>query len=155
MAADQSKADWLFFLDADDRMYPYAFKSFEKYKDYDAVWGNIWELVNGVCAWRYQVPLIKDYKELIAHDPYYTVQMGHFVRRDKFEGFDEDMDCGEDFKYYLKMWKSHNCIKVGDCFFLNQRGANSIGPRSASGAEWTEVVGRLISEARNEYIDNR
>ena len=148
---DKSDADWLFFLDADDRMHPNAFKFMQTYcKTKDAIWGNIWELSGGVGVWRYQVPRLDSYQDLLAFDPYLTLQMGHFVRREAFIPFDEKMNCGEDWKYYLEMWKTHNCIKIEDCLFLNQRGQHSTGPKSASGGEWTHAVGKLISEAREK-----
>jgi len=151
LAVEKSDADWIFFLDADDRIHPNAFKAMQTYyKTRDAIWGNIWEISGGVCAWRYQVPRIDTYEELLAFDPYHTLQMGHFVKRERFIPFDEDMDCGEDFKYYLAMWKAHNCIKIEDCLFLNQRGITSTGQRSATGRDWNEAVGELIGEARND-----
>ena len=151
IAVESSDADWLFFLDADDRLHPKAFDSISPYiSDYDAIWGNIWEYTNGVAVWRYQVPEIDSYDRLISFDPYLTLQMGHFIKRDKFLPFDEEMDCGEDWDYYLRIWKSSRCIKINDCLFLNQRGIHSTGQRSATGKEWTEVVRNIIEKARHE-----
>jgi len=53
------------------------------------------------------------------------------------------------------MWKAHNCIKIEDCLFLNQRGVRSEGPRSASGTEWSSTVSRLIEEARGNKTSFR
>lgn len=153
---NQSKAEWLFFLDADDRMHPDAFKNAQEYiASYDAVWGNIYEYSNGVCVWRYQAPELTSYEQLIAFDPYITLQMGHFVRRDKCAGFDTDMDCGEDWKYYLEIWKKHNCIKIREPLFINQRGINTTGPRSATGSDWTRIVGEMISKERKHERECR
>jgi len=129
-------------------MHPDAFATLADYDDYEAVWGAILELSNGVAVWRYQVPRIQSYKELIAFDPYLTLQMGHFVRRESVVLFDEEMNCGEDWKYYLEMWRTRKCIKIEYPLFLNQRGEHSSGPKSASGRDWNIAVGNLIEEAR-------
>ena len=167
LVVENSDADWMFFLDADDRMHPNAFRVMNqfidaihtvdeiKYKNkIDAVWGNIWELAGGVCAWRYQVPRIRTYKQLIDHDPYLTLQMGHFVRREAFIPFDEDMNTGEDFKYYLQMWKERKCIKVEECLFLNQKGIHSSGPKSATGRDWNIAVWKLMGDAKDDFYSN-
>ena len=152
LAAENSDADWLFFLDADDRIHPKAFESVEEYViDYDAIWGNIYEYTGGIAVWRYQVPEIASYQDLISYDPYLTIQMGHFIRNDKFQPFNEEMNCGEDWDYYLKIWKSCNCIKIDRCLFLNQRGVHSTGPKSATGVQWTNAVHPMIENAREEY----
>jgi len=148
-------SDWLFFLDADDLMHPEAFESVsELVKDVMvvAIFGNIWEMREGVAHWRYQVPIINYYRELLRYDPYLTLQMGHFVRREvaiKLP-FNEEMNTGEDWDYYLRLWKGHDCIKIREPLMLNRRGMHSTGPRSATGRDWTIAVNKMIEEARNE-----
>lgn len=151
-AIAETSADWLFFLDADDLMHPDAFRVHSKYDRYDAIFGNIYETSQGVAVWRYQVPRIDSYRDLISFDPYLTLQMGHFVKTSVAKSimFDESMDCGEDFKYYLKLWRHNYCIKVEECLFLNRKGVHSQGERSATGKEWVEVVSKLINDARIE-----
>ena len=148
----KSTAEWLFFLDADDLMHPDAFKVHSYNVDVDALFGNIYETSQGIAVWRYQVPAIDNYDQLISFDPYYTLQMGHFVRRDIASKilFDEGMNCGEDFKYYIKLWKDYNCKKIRECLFLNRKGHHSQGARSSTGQEWVEVVNGLIEDARLE-----
>jgi glycosyltransferase involved in cell wall biosynthesis len=147
---EESQSKWVFFLDADDVMHPDCFRNFET--GYEAVFGQISELVQGTVKWRYQVPEITSFQELVAFDPYLTLQMGHFVRREvaKSIGFDESMDTGEDWKYYLELWKKHRCVKINKPLFINSRGNHSTGPRSATGQDWREVVNGLIAEARND-----
>ena len=145
---ERSDSEWMFFLDADDLMHPECFTNFPT-AEYDAVFGKIMEYAHGCIVERYQVPLITSYRELIAFDPYQTLQMGHFVRRDVFVPFDEEMNCGEDWKYYLDLWKNHNCIKVPHPFMINIRGEHSVGPKSATGVEWSSVVREMVEEARN------
>lgn len=148
--AAESEADWLFFLDADDLMHPKALEVMTDCLNYDAVFGQIVEMKDGVVAERYQVPEIPGYKELIAFAPTMTLQMGHFVKRDVFLDvpFKEDMDTGEDWDYYLRLWKTFSCTKLDKPLMINRRGMNSGGPRSATGVEWTRVVDMMLETAR-------
>jgi FkbM family methyltransferase len=59
--------------------------------------------------------------------------------------FDERMDCGEDFDYYLRLWASHRCVKVQQPLFLNRRNAASTGPRSATPGEWRAAAQGAIA----------
>lgn len=144
-AIKASTADWLFFLDADDILAPGAFESFTPYVEYDGVWGTIVEIAGGEIAPRPgQMLRIESLEELKNIDPYLSIQMGHFIRREIAQKnlFDESMDCGEDFDYYARVW-AHNCIKAPVVFFINIRGNSSIGPRSADGREWRTAVEQL------------
>lgn len=148
---DQVDTEWIFFLDADDLMHPDAFLSLPS-GSFSAVFGNIMEYDKGLAHWRYQVPEIKSYQELISYDPYITLQMGHFVRTEvaKKLRFNEEMDTGEDWDYYLRLWKSYDAIKIRDCLMINRRGMHSTGPRSATGRDWMDVVHKMLQEARDE-----
>ena len=136
-------AEWLFFLDADDLMHKDARKA-DKFKEYDAVFG----LINDG---KVRVPQARkiDYETLLKHDPTQTLQMGHFVKRKVAleYPFNEDMDCGEDFDYYIRLWKDKKCIKIPHTLFVNRRGFHSTGPRSATGKQWTEAVSALQARA--------
>lgn len=153
----QSDADWIFYLDADDRIHPQAFEAVIPYVgEYDAIWGNILEYSEGICAWRYQVPEIHSLEELLGHDPYLTIgPMGHFVKAEiaKKLPFDEEMDCGEDWDFYLREWKGYQCIKIKEPIIINYRGQHSTGPRSATGRDWMNVVHPMLQQelARLEH----
>ena len=148
MAIDASHADWLFFLDADDLMHPDALGLMMSHQEYDAVWGQIAELKDGCYMLRYQVPYIEDRKILLDVDPYYTLQMGFFVQREAMPLFDESMNCGEDWKAYLELWRNHRCIKIDKPLMINRRGKHSEGPKAANGREWREAVQELIENER-------
>ena len=149
-AIQASKADWLFFLDADDLMHPEAFTHFqESCKEYDAIWGRIVEEKEGCIVDRYQLPKIDRFDQLLEIDPYYTLQMGFFVKREIMPLFDESMNTGEDWKVYLELWKEHNCIKINKPFMINRRGAHSTGEKSATGRQWMEAVRALIDAERH------
>ena len=66
-----------------------------------------------------QIKVIDNFKTLIAHDPFLTLQMGHFVRTKvaRKHPFDAEMNTGEDFKYYLEIWKKYRCLKCESTFF--------------------------------------
>jgi len=127
------------------------------YKTKDAIWGNILEIQDGICVWRYQVPRIESYKELISFDPYVTLgPMGHFVKTEiaRKLPFDEDMDCGEDWDFYLREWKDYNCIKIEDPIIINFRGQHSTGARSATGQDWMNVVHPMLHKARQLLLQD-
>lgn len=147
----QSQAEWLFFLDADDAMHPEALKSVEPYlATCDAIWGAIWEFDGNLAHWRYQVPRIETLETLVAYDPYMTLQMGHFVRREVAveNPFDEERDTGEDWDYYLRLWRRYRCIKQEAPFLLNFRGRHAKGARAATGRDWGEVVRPMVEAER-------
>jgi glycosyltransferase involved in cell wall biosynthesis len=150
-AVRESTADWLFFLDADDAMHPEALVNVEPYMaTHDAVWGAIWEFDGNAAHWRYQVPRIETLAVLVAYDPYMTLQMGHFVRREAALAtpFNEDMDTGEDWDYYLRLWRGYRCIKQERPLMLNFRGQHASGERSATGRQWGEVVRPMVDAER-------
>jgi FkbM family methyltransferase len=74
--------------------------------------------------------------------------MGHFVRQEVAARypFDTQMDTGEDFDYYLRLWKNQRCIKIDIPLFLNVRGQHSSGPRSAHGGDWRAAINRVFSD---------
>jgi FkbM family methyltransferase len=143
-------AEWVFFLDADDLMERSAFGVMSSYHaDHDAIWGLICELnedEEGYTVRQGQLPSIENIEQVLVNDPTLTLQMGHFVRTGVAAAtpFDVDLNCGEDFDYYLKLWSRYRCRKIGTPLFINRRGFHSTGPRSASGREWREAVQSVI-----------
>ncbi len=148
--------EWVFFLDADDMLVPDIFTNVEPYLDnYDAIWGQIFSFDDGSNGAQYregQLGITDRFADILNNDPYFTLQMGHFVRTEVAlaNPFDEQMDVGEDFEYYLRVWEKHRCIKLGVPLFANRRGLHSSGPRSATGKDWTIVVNDLLQQYRNK-----
>ena len=136
---DKATAEWVFFLDADDVMHKDAKKA-KKYKEFDGIWG----LINDGKVRTPQVRCM-DLKTLLTHEPTQTLQMGCFVRSEiaKIVRFDESMDCGEDYKFYLNLWSNYRCTKIPFTLFVNRRGNHSTGPRSATGQDWRRAVTSL------------
>ncbi len=146
-------ADWLFFLDADDLMVAGAFDAMTSLvAGHDAVWGLILGLSPGAARAHLRIPQIVGMDaldDLLLFDPFLTLQMGHFVRAPVAATmrFDESIDAGEDFDYYLRLWRAHRCAKVAREFFINRHARHSTGPRAASAEAWgTAVRGRQRAE---------
>mgnify|MGYP001240552152 CR=1 FL=1 len=161
LQARKAGCDWLFFLDADDYLSPDAFSAVADYiHDYDAVWGNICEApshdINAVKLREGQLPAITSIDDILHTDPFFTLQMGHFVKTSCALDvkFDEKMNTGEDFKYYLQLWEKYRCIKAPAIFFINCRGNHSQGPKSADGREWRIAVTREINNFKSRRPGN-
>lgn len=158
-SAHAAGCDWIFFLDADDLMFEEAFRSItDLVHAYDAIWGLICEAPHGrldaVQLRPNQLPPTTSIHDLLKVDPFLSIQMGVFVRTAIAlqNPFDEAMDTGEDFKFYLACWTKCRCVKGKFILFVNVRGNHSIGPRSADGVRWRESVARQIQETRNSLI---
>ncbi len=160
-ALAQAQADgveWVFFLDADDIMTPNAFEAFGRVlaqnPDLDVVWGLICELdQTGDPQLRDGQPeTLATAREFLCTEPHLAVQIGGFYRTGCVTpiGFETTMDTGEDYRLYLSLWQQHRCAKLPEIFFLNRRGVHSVGPRSASGADWQVSV----SEQRLAALDS-
>ena len=145
IAVKMAKAEWLFFLDADDVMHKDAKKA-KKFTEYDAIFG----LINDG---KVRVPQVRKvtYESLLRHPPTQTLQIGHFVKRAVAleYPFDEALDCGEDFHYYFRVWRDRRCIKIPYTLFVNRRGNHSTGPRSATGRDWSIAVKSLQEKWRS------
>ena len=153
-------ADWLFFLDADDLMVAGAFEAMTALvADHDAVWGMILGLAPGAAGAHLRIPQIVGmdrFDDLLLFDPFLTLQMGHFVRTPVAAAlrFDEVLDAGEDFDYYLRVWAAYRCVKVPREFFINRHARHSSGPRAATAADWGAAVrGRQQAERLQHRFD--
>jgi len=159
LEARESGCDWIFFLDADDLMLEHALTAMEDYMDYDAVWGQIYDVKpdeNFARRRVEQVP-VDSINDILNYDPYLTLQMGHFVKLEVAleNPFNVEMNAGEDFEYYLKVWKDYSCIKSDKIFFINRRGLNSQGPKSANGAIWRNSVKKVIQQHKNLILPDK
>lgn len=159
-------SEWLFFLDADDLMCSLktygesAFKVVAPYlEDYDCIWGAIYEMnLGGDVSRRKQSNWITTYKAYLRAPAALSCQIGHFVRRTEFKGFNEELDVCEDVDLYLREWKDLRCIKQEKPLFLNRRGVQSWrqpktkGRKVHTGAEWSMRAEEMLKEARAEEM---
>ena len=90
-------ADWLFLLDADDRMTPHAMSCIDL--ESPATFGAI--MLNGQVALGDRWPVSRE--TLFAHGADGTLAMGCFVRADLGVRFDESLENGEDFDFYMRL----------------------------------------------------
>ncbi|MCG6157843.1 tetratricopeptide repeat protein [Rubinisphaera margarita] len=146
--------EWVFFLDADDLMVPNAFAAVGPYLDrYDAIWGQIFSFDDGTehaVQRENQLGQTDRFDDVLNSDPYLSLQIGHFVRTEIAlrHPFNESLDVGEDFDYYLRLWESQRCIKTDQAFFANRRGRHSTGPRAGTGRDWTIRVNEMMRTRR-------
>ena len=152
--------EWIFFLDADDYLSAYAFEDVAKHLNHhDAIWGNICSApasdIKNITSRPDQLLQSESLVDILRLDPFLTLQMGHFVKTELAiqNPFDEAMDTGEDFKYYLAIWSKYKCIKTLDVFFVNLRGNHSSGPRSANGSDWRKAVTLEINNFKKKYFN--
>lgn len=159
-AVTTKQVDWIFFLDADDLMAPNAFVLVDDLTDaHDAIWGAI-AIADPMCGQTIRresdISPINTFEQILLNHPYNTLQFGHFVRTSVAaqEPFAQDMDCGEDVDYYLRVWSRYRCTKLTEPVFYNVRGQHSTGPRAASGKQWNEAVPKVFAAfcAANEVI---
>ena len=114
--AQQEGCDWVFYLDADDLVFPGAFRGFEVAvhvnPDLEAVWGEIWSerawsahgeiQMLDVRRYRSCRSPLSTFEELLAGGPHGNLCMGCFIRPSLWEkvgGFYEDWDVGEDHEF--------------------------------------------------------
>jgi hypothetical protein len=152
--ASEQDVEWIFFIDADDLMAPLAFEYVSPYLDnYDGVWGSIWPIEKGEQTARerpHQLPFLYSLEDVLSCDPFVTLGIGHFVKTSVALStpFDESLDTGEDFDYYLRVWERYRCIKIPLPFWYHRRGSHSQGPRSATGYAWRQQVQNIIEKKR-------
>jgi glycosyltransferase involved in cell wall biosynthesis len=154
--AAAANIDWIFFLDADDLLAPEAFeRAAPLMQDRDAIWGAICEQTFGAetCTLRAkQTAPLRNIIDILKTDPFYSLQMGHFVRTSVAQAtpFSTELNAGEDFDYFLRVWTNYRCAKIAAPLFINRRGCHSQGPKSATGADWRANVGRIMLKFLND-----
>lgn len=154
-AAEQG-IEWIFFIDADDEMPPLACDHVSPYLDnYDGIWGAIWPIEHGehVAHERPgQLPFLYSIDDVLSCDPFVTLGIGHFVRTSVAIStpFNESLDAGEDFDYYMRLWDRYRCIKIPLPFWYHRRGYHSQGPKSATGIDWRQQVENIIKLYRQK-----
>ena len=149
--AQRAGADWIFFLDADDLMAPRAFSVFSEYVDkFDAVWGLVAVKPPGDTQHHIRFPqalTLRNVDELLLLDPFITLVMGHFVRASVATAlpFDEAMDAGEDFDYYIRAWEKYRCVKTDGVLSVIRSDLHSSGPRAATADQWRAAATARLS----------
>ncbi len=137
--AAEARDDWLFFLDADDQMMPNALAL----NDFDApaTFGAI--LLDGKPLKENAWPLT--FAEIAEGGAHGTLVMGFFCRADLGMRFDEALDAGEDFEFYLRLpgftKRREPLVDIG------YRTPSATGPRGYERIDWIAVCNEQIKRA--------
>lgn len=131
----RADADWFFLLDADDIMRPDALMlndfsspaTFGAVSLNGAVFDNIYP-----CSWR----------DIALHGARGTLSMGCFVRADVTARFNESLDTGEDFDFYMRLPGFRKIARPLVDIGCDTPSAG--GPRR-SRKDWTEVCNDIIA----------
>lgn len=141
-------ADYLMWLDADDELHPDFGATVEEVlrgpngdRSIDALWGSIYTNKEEERPGQY----FDLDAHLIAHaNPTRTLNIGYLIRPQAQLRYrwNEEMDCGEDFDMYLRLWSDPDlkCHKTRRFLYLNNRGEHSKGARAHTGADWRRAV---------------
>ena len=131
------ESDFYFLLDADDEMMPLAFSYVEisHYATFgaimirDAIWTeNVWPLTRA---------------KLFEHGAEGTLSMGLFLRGDVKTRFDESMDRGEDFDFYMRL---PGFIKIRDALVsIGYYNPSAGGPRGYKKIDWLKICNEVIA----------
>lgn len=135
-------SDWYFFLDADDEMLPPAFTLVRP--DYPATFGAV--CLNGRIARENVHPLTPE--KLLQHGARGTLSMGCFVNGDvaKSTPFDESLDAGEDFDFYLRL---PGFVKLREPLVsIGYHRPSAGGPRGYEDIDWWSVCDEVCERYR-------
>jgi len=150
-AIQGSDADWLFLLDADDLMRPDAFhwvgEAVER-DDVVAIFGAVSTDAQGTiaenvypCGWG----------DVLEHGARGTLSMGCYVRGAdaKEEPFNEAIDKGEDFEWYLRLLEYRAFVKLPrPLVTIRTKVPSAIGPRGYRSLDWRKACDRFVDEYR-------
>jgi FkbM family methyltransferase len=104
-----------------------------------------------------QALTLRSVDELLLLDPFMTLLMGHFVRtRVAIDlPFDEAMDAGEDFDYYIRAWQKYRCTKIAEVLSVNRSDQHSSGPRAATADQWRVAATARLAAGLKENVLER
>lgn len=142
---DSFPADWHFLLDADDKMMPEALELVDL--EVAATFGAV--CLNGKVPTNNRYPLSR--AQLFTRGPVGTLSMGCFVRGDLGLRFNETMDVGEDFDFYMRLpdftKRRESLVDIG--YSKDTPGAG--GPRSSQDCDWTAECWKVIEQYRTAH----
>lgn len=148
IAAARAKSDWLLLLDADDLLHREAFDELHAAVSADpsivAVFGAVNTDRFGIVP-ENKYPL--RWADLLRHGPEGTLSMGCFIRSDVFVPFNETMDAGEDFDFYLRVLHNRRWVKIRQPLAIIRRDVPSAtGPRGYESLDWWGACWKVVNE---------
>lgn len=133
-------ADWHFLLDADDEMMPNAFGFVDLAAS--ATFGAV--CLNGQPYIRDRQPVTRE--TIFEHGAHGTLSMGCFVRGDLGLRFNEGLDVGEDFDFYLRL--PDFTKRTAALVSIGYDHPSAGGPRGYHEIDWREICRRVIDGYR-------
>lgn len=137
---DENQADWYFLLDADDRMWRGAFLLVDLTAS--ATFGAV--CLDGKIPKSNRWPVTRE--DILQHGAEGTLSMGCFVRGDVVVRFDEQLNVGEDFDFYLRLpgftKRREALVDIG------YRQPSAGGPRSSAGCDWWAECEKVVARYR-------
>lgn len=135
----ENPADWYFFVDADDYVATGAFDrcDFSSPATFGAVAKSKREYAFNVfpCGWR----------EIALYGSYGTLSMGFFLNAKLGMKFNEDLNAGEDYEFYMRL---PNFTKVHDPLVeIGYRHNSAGGPKGYKRIDWIETCDAQIVKA--------
>lgn len=134
-------ADYHFLLDADDRMLPTTFSLVDQGSP--ATFGMV--CLDGVVAKNNIVPVTRDL--LFKHGAVGTLSMGCFLRGDLGLRFDENIDVGEDFDFYMRL-PGFTKLPVPLVSIGYWHTESAGGPRTSKNTDWGKACRAAIEPYR-------
>ena len=137
---DDNSADWVFLLDADDEMLPNAFSEVDL--NFPATFGAV--CVNDQVIAANVFPLTR--KMILRNGAHGTLSMGFFLKGDVETRFDESLDKGEDFDFYMRLpgFKKVMAPLVS----IGRNIPSAGGPRGYGKIKWLEICNAVIDRYR-------
>lgn len=140
------EADWYFFLDADDRMRidALALNDFKSAATFGAICLDGWVIDTDVypCGWN----------EIAKHGARSTLSMGFFCKASVARQlrFNETMDAGEDFDFYLRL---PNFVKLQKPLVdIGYSLPSATGPRGYADIDWTGLCNKVIDDFGRDAV---
>ena len=138
----ETDTDWYFLIDADDAMEPDAFSLC--LINHDATFGAI--KVDGKIS--KQNHPCNSFHSVVRHGAEGTLSMGFFLNSIVDLRFNESMDIGEDWYFYIRLVDKYDFIKIEEPLVnISLDIPSAHGPRGYTGeVDWVKIGNKIIDD---------